>query len=726
MDAVRFGLQMSDNWMREWCDTGLVPLHPMVSMRALRRRVARNVLSILLVACSAQAAQVTTTVRSPSVAACTVILRAERADGGAEVLERPVPLPGTADLQLGKGLWQLRIIDEHLWAAPVFTRNEDSVTVKVWRTVPLKATTKGVTTLRAGFKPLEADGAAGEVDCSVKGDSWLCAIPAGKYDLRFSSPGSAPEFRFDVTLWDDPKPITLKFVPGASLSGRVEAVRGVRLLPDGVIVTLTSAGGEGAVWKNEARSTARGFFQFKGLAPGDYSIRGEGKGGLTTQPERVKMLAGVAAELNASLLLDLPKKLTVTVFPRLDPYSNRWVVRLVSNNPRQRIADVLGDSPVSKEGDWTHPRLMAGKYSVAVLTSKGEVWKAQEVTIEHDDVTLVVAALSATITGSVMLGERPLKASLSIGGEDWPKIESDSEGRFTGAIPPGEEEERSVLVEAETPRIRRNLRAHIEKDESGGLHLDIKLPATTLMGSIVKQDHSTVPYALLTISNLDSRKSDQAFGEQDGSFQVAGFEPGTYGVTADSGPEGKSHETTVVLRDGELTEVELVIEKTETVRGRITMGEVPVIAADFFAFPRGTTAPTIPQARTDESGFFEIVLPPGTTAFDGLVIHPAFDVMFGRATVQHEKELHLRTQQIGGTIVLEAKAENGLLLHGGAEIYAAFLAGRAGGTIAPGRITLPRLEPGQYTACTWDKAKCVNGYLPPHGTLTLSLTSETH
>jgi hypothetical protein len=690
-------------------------------------RTGRDLLAILLVACSAEAAQITTTTTGPAAAARTVIVRAERSDGGAERLERAVPFPGTADLPLGKGLWEVRVIDEHLWAAPAFMRNEDSVAVKVWPTVLLKGTTKGVTTLRAGFKPLEAGGAAGEVDCNVKGDSWLCAIPSGRYDLRFSSAGSAPEFRFDVMLADDPKPMTLEFVRGASLSGRVEAVRGVKLPADGVVVTLTSAGAEGAAWKDAVRSNAKGFFQFKGLAPGDYAIRGEGKSGLMTQAARVKMLAGAAAELNASLLLDLPKKLTVTVFPRLDPYGGRWIVSMVSNNPRQARGEVLAESPVSNAGDWTHPRLIAGKYTIDILTSKHEVWKAQEVTIEQDDLTLAVAALSSTITGSVTLGERPLKASISFGGENWPKIESDSEGRFIGAIPPGEQEERSVLIEAETPRLRRTIRAHIAKDGSGGLHLNIKLPATTLMGRVVKQDRSTVPDALLTVSSLDGPDSDQAFGEGDGSFQVAGFEPGTYGVTADGGPEGKSRQTKVVLRDGELTEVELVVEKAETVRGRITMGQIPVIAADVFAFPRDTPASSVAHARTDESGFFEIELPPGTATFDGLIIHPAFDVMFGRSTVQHEKQLNIRTQQIGGMLVIESVPTKDLvvLLHGGAEMYASSLADLAGGSIVAGRITLPRLEPGHYTACTIDK-KCVSGYLPPNGTLTLSLPSETH
>jgi hypothetical protein len=696
----------------------------MMTLRALCLRVGPNVLAILLVACSAQAAQITTIIGNPSFAARTVILRAERTDGAAEHVERSVPLPGTADLPLGKGLWEVRVIDEHLWAAPVFTRNEDAVTVKLWPTLPLTGTAKRATTLRAGFRPLDDGGATGEVDCIVKGDSWVCAIPIGKYDLRFSSSGSAPEFRFSVTVEGDPKSLSLNFVSGASLSGRVEAARGVKLPADGVIVRLTSAAGEGAAWKDAARINAKGFFQFKGLAPGDYSIRGEGKGGLTTQPLRVKMLAGVAAELHASLLLDRPKKLTVTVFPRVDPYSKRWIVRMVSNDSRLRHGEALGESPVSTAGDWTHPSLIAGKYTVEILTSNGEVWKSQDVTIEQDDVTLAVAALSATITGSVTLGDRPLKASLSFGGEGWPKIESDPEGRFTGAIPPGDQEEHSVLVEAESPRVRRTIRAKAEKDESGGLHLDIKLSATTLMGHVSKRDGSPVQHAFLTVSEAEQPQFfDQAWVEQDGSFQVAGYEPGTYRVMADSGSDGKSRQATVLLRDGELTEVDLVVEKTETVRGRITVGEVPVIEADIYAFPRDASVTFTPQARTDQSGFFEIELPPGTTTFDGLVIHPAFDVMFGRATVEHEKELHIRTQQIGGTVVLEGKADSSLLLHEGAEMYAAFLAGRAGGSITTGRITVPRLAPGQYTACTVNK-KCVSGYLAPHSTLTLSLPAE--
>ncbi len=208
--------------------------------------------------------------------------------------------------------------------------------------------------------------------------------------------------------------------------------------------------------------------------------------------------------------------------------------------------------------------------------------------------------------------------------------------------------------------------------------------------------------------------------ESDGSFQIAGFEPGTYRVMAD-GDGGKSRGVALTLRDGEATEVELIIENTEPFRGRITMGEAPVIAADIYAFPRDATSPLIPQARTNEGGFFQVDMPPGTTIVDALVVQPAFDVVFGRTTLQRGKELRIGTQQMGGTIVLESKAVNAILLHGRAELFAAFIADRAGGTIDAGRITIPRLMPGQYFACTYDKTRCVSGYLAPHGTLTLTL-----
>src|SRR5262249_39595332 len=145
----------------------------------------------------------------------------------------------------------------------------------------------------------------------------------------------------------------------------------------------------------------------------------------------------------------------------------------------------------------------------------------------------------------------------------------------------------------------------------------------------------------------------------------------------------------------------------EHVHGRLTMDEAPAIAARIYALPRDAWGPTIPQALTDENGFFDLDLPPGTTVFDGLAVHPAFDIVIGRSTIRKGKELHVRTQQIGGTITVESTSNDILLLvHNGGEMRADWIADLAGGASAPGRLTVPRLEPGQYSVCTLKRSSC--------------------
>jgi hypothetical protein len=691
----------------------------------LMRIRALIVVLVLLIAGVSSGARLTTVTAVPDSGRRTATVRARRVDGSAEPLEHSIIVPGITDLAMGEGLWEIRVVGEGLWAAPAYLRNEDSTAVRVWPTVPLTGTAKGVSALRVGFLPLDQNSAAGEVDCAVDHEEWKCSVPTGRYDLRFSSSGFAPEYRFAVIAKADAKPLLLNFVPGASLSGSVEAVTGAKIPADGVEILLTSAIGESAAWKQTAHSNAKGFFQFKGVAPGDYSIRGEAKG-LTTQSESVKMRAGAAAELNTPLLLDAPKRLTVAVMPRLDPSGNRWRMRLISNNARLRHGDILAESAVTEEGQWTHPKLIAGNYSVEVLTANGEQWSSQDVTIGRDDVTVAVTALAAKITGLITLGDRPLKASLSFPDEWGVKVQSDSDGQFTGQIPPDDRNERMILVEAETPHVKRTIRTKVEKNEAGDLHLVINLPTTTLMGRVMNEDRSPEPHAFLTVTQNDSAVFEQMFVEPDGSFQIGGFEPGDYWIKADAG-ERTSKSVEVKLRRDSSSEVELMLRRVEVLHGRMTMGQTPAIAADIYVFPRDTWADTwvtgLPHATTNESGYFEMELPPGTKIFDGLAVHPAFDIIIGRATMQQDQQLRVATQQIGGTLILESKSDDVLLIHGGGEMYASWVANKAGGTVAPGQMIIPRLQPGQYSACLKDKGRCVSGYLPPHGTLTLSLAA---
>src|SRR5688500_12923294 len=145
----------------------------------------------------ARAAEIVTTsavVMKPLV----VAVRAHRIDRPADPVEHLIRVPAANELALGDGVWELRLHSETAWTPRMYLRNGDSVSMQVWPAVSVRAIAKDITTLTVAFKTLDPGGATGETSCSVVGIAWNCAIPPGRYDLRFSSSGWAPEHRFDV------------------------------------------------------------------------------------------------------------------------------------------------------------------------------------------------------------------------------------------------------------------------------------------------------------------------------------------------------------------------------------------------------------------------------------------------------------------------------------------------------------------------------------------------
>lgn len=649
----------------------------------------------------------------------TAIFRAQRIDGVATPIEQPVSLSDVTKVTLPRGLWEMHLFGSGFWASPFYGQDADTITVKVWRTASINGTSTGITALRAHFTPV-GEGPSGEVDCTVDRTSWTCVVPEGRYDLTFRSHGFAPEFRFAVAVPTPDAKLALRFVPGASLSGMVETSRGEKTSVEGVEISLESPVGD-RLQKQSVRTNPKGFFQFKGISPGDYSLRASKGTEFFSQRESVKILAGAAAELNAPLLLDRPKQLVVSVMPLFDPDGRPWRVRLLANNIRLRHQDLIAESSTSVAGEWTHSRLVSGEYMLQLLTSKGEQWRSEAVAIAQNDVTKVIAALPTRITGVVTLGDRPLQAALTFGAEWGVKLFSDADGRFEGKVPPQDLSERLVLIEADKPPVRRTVRVKVEKAENGEMQARIKLRATALKGVIVDSDHAPQANAIVTVSGDNPDTFEQTWARSDGTFEIGGFEPGRYRAIAEVF-ERRSQSVAIELNEDSATEIELTVEQTVRVVGHITVGETPVIASEIYALPRDRWAPTVPVSRSNEAGFFELELPPGTTTFDGVAVHPAFDIVIGRANIQPEKQMHIRTAQIGGKVIIEATAiDDVMLLHNGAEIQASWLATQAGGTLTTHGAAIPRLQPGHYSACSRTKHKCAEGDLAPFGTLTLNI-----
>ncbi len=261
------------------------------------------------------AAEVTTT-SAGGFEATAIVAQGRRVDRHADPIELAIRVPGPNTIELPEGVWEVRVAGDAVWAPRTYLRDGDSVSIQVWPAVSLRGVAKDVTALNVAFTTLDAGGATGGTACKAEGGAWSCAIPPGRYDLRFSTSGFAPEYRFNVAVPGN-LDVPLQFVAGASLSGRLEPARHARVSLEGVEVLLMPTGAN-ARQRYSTKSTAKGFFQFKGLPPGDYAVRAR-RQGFTAQTRAVTIVAGMAAELKAPLILDVPKRVTVTIFPSLDP-----------------------------------------------------------------------------------------------------------------------------------------------------------------------------------------------------------------------------------------------------------------------------------------------------------------------------------------------------------------------------------------------------------------------
>lgn len=633
-------------------------------------------------------------------------------------------MPDTSELALGDGTWELRAVAPSFWSDPVYVRQGERARIVLWPIAELGGTASGLSNLRVRFAALDDRAPSGESVCTIAGDAWRCAIPAaGRYDLTFTAHGYAPEFRRGMDVIAPELDLGhFDFAKGASLSGRLALARGVRVDVAGAEVSLAPAGGGTA---RVAKATPRGFFQFRGVSSGEYIVRAS-KSGLTSASETVKIIDGAAAELAAPLLLDTPKRIDVSLLPFLDPAGAAWHVALLVVHGA-RVESIV-ESAAEGDGRWSRRGLLSGEYRIEIRTGAGAFWLAQPVTVGADDLAIPIAVLPLEISGTLRLGDRPLAAVLSFGGEGGVELKSGDDGRFGGAVPPPEADgEWTILIDSTAPDIHRTVKARAAGDD-GARKLAITLPFTTLLGRVRNEDGSAEPSAILAIHAISGRAPvEQAFVGSDGRFQLAGFDPGEYDVTAEAFQRSSDVLRVSLTSDIDPPELDIVLHKEIVVRGRIVAGDMPIIGARIVAFPRTAPGTFLPDATSDGNGRFELSLPPGTTVYDIFAVHPAFDVISARMRRQPDKLLLITTQQTGGTLAVDAPAaEIVQLRHDGAELPMRWAAETSRGSVDVDakrqRLVMKRLEAGHYSACI--RGICVSGYVPPFGTLNLSVEPE--
>jgi hypothetical protein len=705
-------------------------------------RIVRATLLAFAAMCvfDASALTVVVTAKGNAQLPAAVAASARRIDGNVpSVRKLQLSVGGPTEIDLGEGTWELTTSSEQFWTKPVFVSGPQAVTVQLWPRGSIHgALGSGLPSSGEMLVHYAPSGTAeenaeptGTTVCPFTAGEWNCFLPAAALDLRFNLTGFATEFRWDVKVLQGLAVDAgrLDFTPGSSVFGKVLLSERADTDVRKAVVSLEPGNVDprNTTRRYTATPDARGFFQVRGLAPGDYALRAQLKD-LVTGTRTIRIIARTNASLKDPLILARPGRVTVKISPPLDLRQKPWQVTLSAHQYGRRVLDVIGTSRASATGNWSHDRLVPGEYNLTIAEEGAGDWYSETLMVGAGDGDRLVdvVLLAEKVTGTIVLGDGPLAAAkVRFGDENGPALVTDHDGRFEGVVPPLKNDEATLLVTSTTPDVQRTLKKKGRRSADGGLDFEIALPATTILGRTVHEDGSPEPSAIVSLRSKDDRVFEQMLSKEDGSFQFAGFDPGTYALQADAYPK-VSAVVYVEAGTDDTASTDLVLRAQEQVRGRISMRGAPVAGADVHVMPRDTKALYGPNVTSDASGRFVASLPPGTRMYDIIVVPRGFYVTGARITRDPKlPDLTIEVGQDGGSLTVDAPDDDAMLLlkYAGGEFSLAWLAWVTEGVVSMSegrqRITIPNLEPALYSVCR--RQKCASAYVPPFASASVTV-----
>ena len=171
-----------------------------------------------------------------------------RADAPAPNVQRDLP-PGETSIDLPDGTWRLDAAGAGLWhkrqyitvpaAAPAEVHLWPAATVAGEVALADPKATADQLTVRFDVR----DGPSDDEPCAIVAKRFTCAVPAGAADLALRIRGHVTHYVWGATLAAGATRDLgrLAFARGATLAGRVEPPRGVKVNMESVTVTASSS-----------------------------------------------------------------------------------------------------------------------------------------------------------------------------------------------------------------------------------------------------------------------------------------------------------------------------------------------------------------------------------------------------------------------------------------------------------------------------------------------------
>jgi hypothetical protein len=660
-------------------------------------------------------------------------------------------LPGDVSIDVDPGLYLVTVTDERLWAplqAVAVPMGGASATLIVFRRSTLHGTFKPTTNtvarpkeVHVRFRPLDdagalESGARGESPCSLTGWRWTCTVPATTLDVSIKAIGYLGRFWWGLDASADRDLGSIALRRGAAVVGRVVVPRPYRSKIAEVSVTLrpqTAAPGLGrdsrrATLAHSIHPDGRGNFHFDGIPQGAYLLTAT-LATLAARAQPLRVIADAEADLRAPLILEEPQTVDFIVSPPRDHWDRPWVLQLQRKSEIGGVVVTERQARLDERGTWRVTNLPGGDYLISVRTVTGDAWLTRELSVplDGDAVSLDVAPI--LLSGTVSLGQKPLRAKIWIGGEGHQlsiRTASAPDGKFAAYVPRSRKEEIGlVTIASELPKVLAHVRVTPDQLNEEEMRLTIELPATQIGGEVVDTDGNHVSRAVVNVSPDDGAVV-QVPVQEDGSFHVYGISRGHIDLAAVAEGGRQSDRVAVNLEADATPEefVRLVVRPARVLKGQVVSQTGPVPGAVVHAFPLPAGAFISPRISTDVDGRFTQPLPPSCSVADVIVFAPGFALRFFRQMVTDE-EVPVMVSQITSQLRLAIRRTDAEhhrwpdLGHGGAtRSLAMFL--NFGARVDQSRgdiwtVEVPDVEPGQYTFCTPDSAQCVSVTAPPFG-----------
>lgn len=681
--------------------------------------------------------------------------------------EKPVSVkftvPGRASLELADGVWRLDVKAPGWFHAghTVVVKGDTSIAVPIWRLGSVSGKVKtsdnepiaAMTARWSASAQVPASPPEGETSCAVTLNEYRCAVPVGVIDLKLSSKGYVSQFLWEVHVGSFGEELPLiRLTRGAGLYGWVEVGHGVQLDRKNIRVILMP---ERTSAKRETVLTTtvddRGFFAFRGVAPGAYGITASATKDVGSEERRVVIRQGGETELLRPLMLERRESLRVTITPPFSPSGAPWHLE-ITRSEAGNVADPVARVAVDATGSTILPGLAAGSYDLWVRTERtAEAWFRRSIELPRDKEVAIEVRL-IKVVGTVRMKNDPVPtATLWLGGKHkGPRVTltTDADGAFSGIAPFDPDTPWEVAIFAKQPDIEATVRQRPIRESETTVRLDLTVPAARISGVVLEASGKPAARATVNVLNNDGSadvKQVQVRAE-DGGFELIGLTPGDYTIDAE-GTEGRRSATSVVsVGEDNVTSVRLTLADGLRMRGRVISEDgTGVSGAQVYAISVEAPPPFWLPTRTSTTGEFEILLPDQTRNVNVFVIAPGFSFRAFRPPLQTDQQLMILMRQNGGALDLvtpswdSSNARVPYLIHNGTALPLMFLASARLVSVTKHdadslRTAAPLFEPGGYGLCFATPAEiasaefqtehCSFGHLAPFGSLALTVADS--